>query len=110
MKLLAGELARERFNNVPLPSALSVPTGSHASSLSVEHARDVWIQMKAYVLQGARHTEGTHRPLALGTTLHGPTVTLFSCSCGSPWPPSLILPGASRPFQPPLASWLAHAH
>lgn len=42
-----------------LPSVF--PQGSHASSLSVEHARDVWIQMKAMCCRGpGGHTEGTH--------------------------------------------------
>lgn len=41
-----------------LPSAL--PPGSQASSLSVEHARDGWIQMKAICRGPGGHTEGTH--------------------------------------------------
>lgn len=65
-----------------LPSVF--PQGSHASSLSVEHARDVWIQMKAMCCRGPGGHRRNPRSLALGTTLHGPTVALFSCLCGSP--------------------------
>ena len=42
-----------------LPSVF--PPGSHAPSLSVEHARDGWIQRKAMCCRGpGGHTEGTH--------------------------------------------------
>lgn len=70
---------------MPLPSALSVPTGVSCFFPECGTCQGCMDPDESYVLQGARWTHRRNpRSLALGTTLHGPTVALFSCLCGSP--------------------------